>query len=173
MVNLFRPLVNRDLSPQSASPMAEGKKGRGEGIQRKIIQMALMVLMVCLLNCWILLEAAASSGQRDPFAFPPGVKKGEGLQKKEGTGQEKEIQASAPLFRVTTILISGRTKWAAVNGVLKQKGDEVNGYRIMEIEEKQVILSRGKEKLMLNIDSGAGYLFKKLNSNNRVMGFEK
>ena len=173
MVSLSRPRGSRDLPQKTSSPVAEGNRGRGEGIQRKKNQVSLIVLMVCLLNCWIILEAVASSGQRDPFAFPPGVKKGEGLQKKVGADPGKAGQESAPGFRVTTILVSGRTKVAAINGVLMKKGDKLDGYQILEIEDKQVILSRGKEKLVLKIDSDVGYSFKKLNTNHQIMGFQK
>ncbi len=118
-------------------------------------------------------RAEGASGERNPFALPAGVQKG-GIGKKiDGTGSAKVGPESTPGFRVTTILISGRTRVAAINGVLKQKGDEVNGYRIMEIEDKQVIFSKGKERLTIRIDPTVGYSFKKMNSNIRVMGTSK
>jgi len=144
-----------------------------EGIQGKIVQVSWVFFLACFLNCWVIGGTEAVSGQRDPFAFPSGVQKGAVLQKKAGTGTEKAAQGSVPGFRVTTILVSGLTRVAAINGVLMKKGDELNGYRIAEIEDNQVTLFRGKEKLVLKIDSEAGYSFKKLNSTNRVMGFSK
>ncbi|MGA3084663.1 MAG: hypothetical protein ABSE95_07690 [Thermodesulfobacteriota bacterium] len=146
-----------------------------EGIQGKIVQVSLVVFLACFLNCWMIGGTEAFSGQRDPFAFPAGVQKGVVLKEKAGTGPGtgtgKAVQGSVPGFRVTTILVSGRTRVAAINGVLMKKGDKLDDYRIVEIEDHQVTLSRGKEKLMLKIDSEAGYSFKKLNSTNRVMGF--
>jgi len=148
-----------------------------EGIQGKIGQVSLVVFLACFLNYWVIGGTEAFSGQKDPFAFPSGVQKGVVLQKKAGTGPgtgtEKAVQGSVPGFRVTTILVSGRFRVAAINGVLMQKGDKLDDYRIVEIEDNQVTLSRGKEKLMLKIDSEVGYSFKKLNSTNRVMGFSK
>lgn len=173
MLKISKPHVSGEWPSKTSFPLAEGNRGKGDGIQKKKYQLSLIVFMVCLLNCWISKEAEASSGQRDPFAFPPGIRKGESLQKKAGAGPAKIGQESAPGFRVTTILVSGRTKVAGINGVLRQKGDEVNGFRIMEIEEKQVTLSRGKEKLILKIDPEFGYSFKKSNSNNPIMGFSK
>ncbi len=131
-----------------------------------------VIFSVFFLNGWIF-HAEGASGERDPFALPAGVQKGRTMQKKEGAGPAKTGQESTPGFRVTTILVSGRTKVAGINGVLRQKGEKVDGYRIMEIEEKQVTLSRGKEKLVLKIDAEAGYSFKKLNSKNQTMGFSK
>jgi hypothetical protein len=132
-----------------------------------------VIISVFFLNGWTFHKAEGASGERDPFALPAGVQKGRIIQKKEGAGPGKTGQESALGFRVTTILVSGQTKVAGINGVLRRKGEEVNGYRIMEIEEKQVALSRGKEKLVLKIDSEVGYSFKKLNSKNQTMGFSK
>jgi hypothetical protein len=131
--------------------------------------------VVCWVFFFILLGIGAAEGasaeERNPFAFPKGVLKSEGMQKKGGI--EKASQGSAPEFRVTTILVSGRTKVAAINGVLMKKGDKVDGYQILEIEDKQVTLVRGKEKQVLKIDSTVGHSFKKVNSNHHIMGFSK
>jgi hypothetical protein len=97
-------------------------------------------------------QAQGAPEGRNPFTFPPGVLKGEGLAKKEGAGLEGTEKDTAPVFRVTTILVSGQIRVAAINGILLRRGEEMNGYRIMEINEKQVILSKGKEKLVLRID---------------------
>ncbi len=123
-----------------------------------------------LLPIW---EVQGAPDVRNPFAYPAGVLKGVGLQRKEGAGSEKAEKESAPVFRVTTILVSGQTKVTAINGVLLRKGDELSGYRIAEIEEKQVILSRGKEKLVLKMDQAEKVFFKKVDSKNRVMKFLK
>jgi hypothetical protein len=132
-----------------------------------------VVLIALLLNGGDRPGAWGASGERNPFALPAGVQRGGIEQKKEGAGPGPGELASAPVFRVTTILVSGRTKVAGINGVLRQKGDEVNGYRITEIDEKQVTLVRGKDKRVLKIDPEAGYSFKKINSNNQNMGFSK
>jgi hypothetical protein len=145
----------------------------GYRLNKKFIPIFLVIFSAFFLNFWTLRGTEGASGERDPFALPAGVQKGRAMEKKEGAGPVKAGRESAPGFRVTTILISGRTKVAAINGVLRQKGDEVNGYRVMEIEDKQVVLSRGKEKVMIKIDPEVGYYFKKLNSNNKVMGFSK
>jgi hypothetical protein len=140
---------------------------------RKFNPIFWVMFSVFFLIGWIIQRAEGAAGERNPFALPAGVQKGGTLQKKEGDGPSKTGQESVPEFRLTTILISGKTKVAAINGVLKQKGDDVNGYRVMEIEDKQVFLSRGKEKRMITVDPGVGYSFKKLNSNIRVMGTSK
>lgn len=127
-----------------------------------------LILGLAILPIW---EVQGTSDVRDPFAYPAGVLKGGGGQKKEGAGPEKAEKESGPLFRVTTILVSGQTRVAAINGVLLRKGDELSGYRIVEIEAKQVTLSRGKEKLVLKMDSEEKVFFKKMDSKNRVMRF--
>jgi hypothetical protein len=127
--------------------------------------------------CWLFLgscgPAVAASEGRNPFTFPPGVQKGSPGMKKEGSGSEKGGQPVAPAFRVTTILISGQTRVAAINGTLVRIGDAVEGYRVEAIEDRQVALGRGKERLVLHIDSGDRYSFKKKNQDNRVMGSSK
>jgi hypothetical protein len=131
------------------------------------------VLIIFLVSGWGIDRALGASGERNPFALPGGVQKGGIEQKKEGAGPVKVGQESALGLRVTTILVSGRVRVAGINGVLRQKGDEVNGYRIAEIEEKQVTLVRGKDKRVLKIDLEAGYSFKKINSNHQSLGFSK
>jgi hypothetical protein len=173
MAGLSSPHIRRENPLKISPPPAESFGGEGEGIQKGGKPVFSIGFVIFFLICCNVYRVEASSGQRDPFALPPGIVKGEGLQKKGGTGKEKEIQAGVPMFQLTTILVSGQTKVAALNGVLRQKGDEISGYRIVEIEEKQVTLSRGKEKLVLKIDQGGGFSFKKLKSNNQTMGFSK
>jgi hypothetical protein len=139
----------------------------------KFNRLVWVICSVFFLNGWAFYNAEGASGERDPFALPAGVQKGRIIQQKEGAGPAKKGPEAAAMFRVTTILVSGQTKVAGINGVLRRIGEEVNGYRISEIEEKQVTLSRGKEKLVLKIDSEIGYSFKKLNSKNQIMGFSK
>jgi hypothetical protein len=133
----------------------------------------LLKLSLWLVVLWPFLWAEASGVERNPFAFPTGVQKGMALPKKEGTGPEKAVKESVALFRVSTILISGETKVAAINGVLLRKGEELSGYRLVEIEDKQVTLSRGKEKVVVKIDPEEKVYLKKTNANNRVIGFSK
>jgi hypothetical protein len=134
-------------------------------------------LLLNIAECGLFLGVAAQaqglSDGRNPFAFPAGVLKGADGLKKEGAGPEKAGQVSTPVFRLTTILISGRTRVAGLNGILLREGDELNGYRLTDIETRQVILSRGKEKLVVPIDSGDRYSFKKMNQDSRIMGSSK
>lgn len=133
----------------------------------------LLDLAVCLLVIVTLGVAQGAPDLRNPFAYPAGIKKGETQTKKEGAGPVKEAQDSQPVLKVTTILIGSKIRVASINGVLVRKGEEVKGYRIVEIEEKQVTLSRGKEKLVLKITPVERFFFKKEGSNTRVMGISK
>jgi hypothetical protein len=145
----------------------------GHPVNRKFNPIFLVIFFAFFLSFWIIRGVEGASGERNPFSLPAGVQKGAISPSKEGGGPAKTGQNPALTFRVTTILVSGRTKVAGINGVLRQKGEEVNGYRIMEIEEKQVTLSRGKEILVLKIDSEVGHSIKQLNSKNKTMGFSK
>jgi hypothetical protein len=107
---------------------------------------------------------------RDPFSFPPGVQKGAAGAKIEKNGSEKSGQAEAPVFRVTTILISGRNRVAALNGILVREGDELRGYRVEAIEENHLVLKRGKEKMVIHIDSDDKFFFKKTSHDRRLSG---
>lgn len=133
----------------------------------------LLDLTVCLIVILVQGEALGAPDLRNPFAFPAGVRKGDAPGTKEGAAPGKEAQDSQPVFKVTTILVGISTRVAAINGVLVRKGEELQGYRIVEIEEKKVTLSRGKEKLMLRITPDERLFFKKADSNTRVMGFSK
>jgi hypothetical protein len=111
--------------------------------------------------------------ERNPFDLPAGIQKAGTLPAKEGGSQGKNLRESIPRFRLTTILVSGRTRVAGINGILRQKGDDINGYRILDIEDKQVVLSRGNDRFVLKINSETGYFFKESNSNIWIMGFSK
>jgi hypothetical protein len=52
-------------------------------------------------------------------------------------------------FLLTTILISGNIKVAAINGKLVRTGETLDGYEVRLIEAKRVILTKGKEKKIL------------------------
>jgi hypothetical protein len=121
----------------------------------------------CLLLGLSLWPGQGFSFGRDPFSFPPGVQKG-------GAGAKPEKgnsgQAEAMSFRLSTILISGRHRVAALNGVLVREGDEIGGYRVDAIEEKHLVLMRGKEKMVIHIDSGGKYFFKKTGQDRRLSG---
>jgi hypothetical protein len=134
---------------------------------------SLVILLAGFLDCGISRGTEATSGERNPFALPVGIQKKAALHSKEATGSETAGKEMFPVFRVTTILISGRTKVAAINGRLMREGDELNGYRIAEISGRQVTLSKGKEKLILKMDSEVGYFFKKSKSDHQVMGLSK
>jgi hypothetical protein len=134
---------------------------------RKYYLILLAIFSAFFLNSWNMQAVEGASGERNPFALPAEVQKSGAGQKPGETGAIKPGQEPFQGFRVTTILISGQTRVAAVNGVLKKKGDEIDGYRLAEIEEKQVTLVKGKEKLVLKIDSRAGYSFNHLNSSNQ------
>jgi hypothetical protein len=130
----------------------------------------LLIWGLVLVPIW---EVQGASDTRDPFTIPSGSLKGEGWPKKEGGGPERAEKESAPVFRLTTILISGQIKVAAINGMLLRKGEELSGYRIVEIAEKQVTLSRGKEKLLLKMDQEEKGFLKKIESKDRVTRFPK
>ncbi|MEW6186288.1 MAG: hypothetical protein AB1585_11170 [Thermodesulfobacteriota bacterium] len=105
--------------------------------------------------------------------MPAGIQKKGAQTGKETAGLENGVKEPVEVFRVTTILISGRTKIAAINGRIMREGDQLGGYRIREISEGQVTLSKGKEKMILNMDPDRGYFFKKLKTDPQVMGLSK
>jgi hypothetical protein len=107
---------------------------------------------------------------RDPFSLPPGVQKGVAGGRPGSPGAEKAGQADAAVFRVTTILISGPNRVAAVNGILVREGDELRGYRVEAIEDNRVVFKRGKEKMVIHIDSGDKYSFKKTSHDRQLSG---
>jgi hypothetical protein len=115
----------------------------------------------------------ASAAERDPFALPAGIQKKSAQKDKGAAGPETGAKESIQLFRVTTILVSGRTRVAAINGRIMREGEEIGGYRIQEISEQQVLLSRAKEKMVLKMEPGTGYIIKKSKTDPRVMGLSK
>jgi hypothetical protein len=129
-----------------------------------------LVMGLGLLLSLMFWEASGFGLGRDPFSFPAGVQKGGVGSKGEKSGSDKVGAAEAPVFRVTTILISGRNRVAALNGILVREGDDLGGYRVEAIEETHLVLKKGKEKMVIHIDSGDKYFFKKTSHDRRLSG---
>ncbi len=88
--------------------------------------------------------------ERNPFSLPPGVQKGGPGEAKPGVLVPGMLPAPAESqFLLTTILISGNIKVAAINGKLVRTGETLDGYEVRLIEAKRVILTKGKEKKIL------------------------
>jgi len=135
--------------------------------------LVLFFIFLGFLRGYPALEAEGATGERNPFDLPVGIQKSGNLPAKEEGSQVKTGKESFPKFHVTTILISGRTRVAAINGILMQKGDNIDCYQIVDIEAKQVVLSKGKEKFMIKVDSNTGLFFKESKPNLRIMGLSK
>lgn len=150
-----------------------GEMGRKTDQPLGITLILLVILAGFFFKGWLGWEAEGAAGERNPFDLPGGIQKIGSLPLQEAGEATKGGRESVPKFRVTTILISGRAKVAAINGILRQIGDNINGYQIVDIEAKEVILSKGKERFAIKIDSNTGYLFKESKSNLQIMGLSK
>lgn len=109
----------------------------------------------------------------NPFALPAGIlpKKGAADERRATAGVPEG--GGAPDFRVTTILIGLQTKVAAINGKLVREGEEVEGFRVIEIRSGQVTLRRGQEKKIINLEPTRKVLFQPFTSDQGGMGPSK
>lgn len=54
-------------------------------------------------------------------------------------------------FRVSTIIVTSRSKLAIINGVRVRESEEINGYTVAKILPKQVHLKKGSEVEIINL----------------------
>jgi len=80
---------------------------------------------------------------RDPFE-----RWGEAVREKESTGAEEEFIT----FKINGIISDGKKAVAIINGEFLRKGDEIAGYRILDIAGDRVLLEREGRKIYLGVD---------------------
>lgn len=85
-------------------------------------------------------------GKRDPFSA---------LVDKEGNLlPEARPVDSAVELNLEGILWDGKgDSYAIINGTVLKGGDLLGDYKVIKIEEKKVILSRGEEEISINLSS--------------------
>lgn len=69
--------------------------------------------------------------------------------------QQENIQNTKPEFELSAVFINNKNKYAVINGKNYQKGQEVNGNKLIFIGQNQVVLDTtdGKKTLVLNSHS--------------------
>jgi hypothetical protein len=73
----------------------------------------------------------------DPFAI------------KKTTG--KQVVRNTVNFKLTAISESNGTYWALINGKILSVGDNIDGWKLVEVSQTRAILSKNKETIRLKI----------------------
>jgi len=88
--------------------------------------------------------------QHDPFARPALT----GLQhaSKPGPGRNGEpTTASTRRLKLQAVMVAGPKSIANVNGTMVRIGDEVYGYRLVEVHERGAVFEKNKARFVVSI----------------------
>src|SRR6266545_6040606 len=102
-----------------------------------------------------LAETSFSQGeklQHDPFARPALT----GLQHAPGPGRNGEpTGASTRRLKLQAVMVAGPKSIANVDGTMVRIGDEVYGYRLVEVHERGAVFEKNKARFVVSIRSDA------------------
>jgi len=90
--------------------------------------------------------------QHDPFARPALT----GLQHAPRPGRNGEpTGASTRRLKLQAVMVAGPRSIANVNGTMVRIGDEIYGYRLVEVHERGAVFEKNKTRLAVSIRSDA------------------
>lgn len=71
---------------------------------------------------------------------------------KQFEGEDPEPQAvPAPTFKLSGTILGGGSPVAIINSKFLRKGDEINGFQVVEIAKNEVRLSDGNQEIVLKV----------------------
>jgi hypothetical protein len=104
------------------------------------------LLLVLAWLCW-------SNGQgAEPITRNPFTRPGYTADRPLPTNTEVALLAFEPL-QLKATLIAGQQALANINGEILAPGDEIQGHRLLQVREREVVLSKDGERLTLSVDS--------------------
>ena len=92
--------------------------------------------------------------QHDPFARPALA----GLQhaSKPGAGRNGEpTGASTRTLKLQAVMVAGPKSIANVNGTMVRIGDQIYGYRLVEVHERGAVFEKNKARFVVSISRDA------------------
>lgn len=82
----------------------------------------------------------------NPFASPLGSQTGRGQP-----GPSKESSSVPFVLRGT--MMAGQQSLADISGVIVPLGKDINGYKLVAVRQREVVLLKGKERRILSVDN--------------------
>lgn len=67
------------------------------------------------------------------------------------TGKGQRLAQKAPPLKLKGVIVGGRNPVAIINGKLLRKGERIEGYEVIRIEEKEVFLKSGNRTVKLKL----------------------
>ncbi len=91
--------------------------------------------------------------QHDPFARPALA----GLQhaSKPGPGRNGEPATSTRRLKLQAVMVAGPKSIANVDGTMVRIGDQIYGYRLVEVHERGAVFEKNKTRFAVSIRSDA------------------
>jgi hypothetical protein len=89
--------------------------------------------------------------QHDPFARPAlgGLQQARQPEPR-GNGKPTAVVAS-PRLRLLAVMAAGANSIANVDGVMLRIGDEVHGYKLVEVKERNAVFEKNKTRFNVSI----------------------
>jgi hypothetical protein len=91
--------------------------------------------------------------QHDPFARP-GLSGLQHARQAEPRGNGKATAAGPrPKLKLLAVMVAGPNSMANVDGVMVRIGDEVNGYRLVDVSERNAVFEKNKTRFSVSLRS--------------------
>ena len=90
---------------------------------------------------------AAETMQHDPFARPLITN----LSTTNTTTAETVVEEVIWNPALTAVMVAGKNSLVNVDGVIVKLGEEIDGYRLIEVKDYQAIFKKGRKRVVLTI----------------------
>lgn len=90
---------------------------------------------------------AAETLQYDPFARPSITN----LSTTSTTAEDAVTEEAIWNPPLTAVMVAGKNSLVNVDGVIVKLGDEIDGYRLIEVKDYQAIFKKGNKRVVLSI----------------------
>jgi hypothetical protein len=90
--------------------------------------------------------------QHDPFARPALSGLQQARQPEPRGNVEVTVAAPSPRLKLLAVMAAGPDSIANVDGVMVRIGDEINGYRLVEVYESNAVFEKNKTRYSVSIN---------------------
>ncbi len=95
------------------------------------------------------LHAQTAMLRHDPFSRPAAAKPQRVAEgEKSGTAPAREEEWNPEL---RAVMLAGRASMANVSGTVVRIGEEVNGYRLVEVRDGEAVFTKGGERVTVSM----------------------
>ena len=111
-------------------------------VERFLKQVLSMLIFMCVLHAG---HAAEHALKANPFVRPVDVQD-------QARPSEPVVQEPPVPFVLRGTMVAGQQSLANISGVIVPLGEEINGYRLVGVQEREIILLKGNDRRILSVD---------------------